>query len=233
MMDQPPPEKPKYVKGVKTGGRQKGTPNKPKPDPVAAAPAAARGARGGRGAAAAPVPNDTPQARVRAREPISRQVIMVQTDSLIEHEGNARTHSTAQIGKLAASIREFGFTNPILTDGKLGVLAGHGRLMAAQQLGMKSVPTLALNHLTSKQRRAYVLADNKLALDAGWDEGLLADMLGTLHADGFDVGLIGFDDHELQSLLGDHEPPPDPEPRQRIATTTMATCPKCNHHFKV
>lgn len=215
----------------KTGGRKAGTPNKPKPQAAAPAPApaAARGRRGG--AAAAAVPNVIPQARVRARDAITQRIRMARTDALIAFPGNARTHDAAQIAKLAASIRQFGFTNPILTDGRLGVLAGHGRLAAAKQLAMVLVPTLSLGHLTAKQQSAYVLADNRLALDAGWDEGLLIEALGTLQSDGFDVGLIGFDAAELEDLLG--EPAPPPAPRQKTAMTTMTTCPKCNHSFKL
>ncbi len=228
LADQPAAKKANGVRGVKTGGRQKGTPNKPKP--VAAAPAGA--ARGARGAAAATASNGTPRTGARARDALTQRIRMARTDSLVEHDGNARIHDAAQIAKLASSIREFGFTNPILTDGKLGVLAGHGRLAAARQLGMEKVPTLSLGHLTAKQRRAYVLADNRLALDASWDEGLLSAVLGELQEEGYDVGLIGFDGAELENLLGDAEQE-EPEPREQVATTTMATCPKCNHRFKV
>ena len=225
------PETVHVTRGIKTGGRKAGTPNKPKPQVAGATPAPAA-ARARRGAAAAPAPsNVTPQARVRARDPITQRVRLIRTDSLVEHEGNARTHDAAQIAKLASSIRQFGFTNPILTDGKLGILAGHGRLAAAKQLGLDKVPTLSLGHLTLLERRAYVLADNRLALDAGWDEGLLTEVLGELQAEGFDLGLVGFDAGELDDLLGDPEPPPTP--RTKIATSAMATCPKCNHRFKV
>src|SRR5215207_3229791 len=94
-------------------------------------------------------------------------------ERLVPYARNARTHSPAQVAQIAASIREFGFTNPILVDGARGVIAGHGRLLAARQLGMQEVPTLELSHLSPAQRRAYVLADNRLALSAGWDEDLL------------------------------------------------------------
>lgn len=129
---------------------------------------------------------------------------------------NARTHSEAQVAQIAASIREFGFTNPVLVDCDGGIIAGHGRVMAAQQLGMETVPCIELNHLTEAQKRAYILADNKLALNAGWDDALLALELGELKDMGFDLGLTGFGSIELDGLLlgGEVSPPPEviPEP---------------------
>lgn len=115
---------------------------------------------------------------------------------------NARTHSEAQIAQLMGSIRQFGFTNPVLLDGEGGILAGHGRVEAAKRLGLASVPTIDLAHLTANQRRAYILADNKLALNAGWDEELLRLELGEL-ADldlGFDLDVIGFSTIELDVM---------------------------------
>lgn len=123
--------------------------------------------------------------------------------SLIPYVRNARTHSDAQVAQIAASIREFGFTNPILVDGENGVIAGHGRLLAARKLGMSEVPTLELRHLTPAQKRAYVLADNRLALSAGWDEDLLRLELGELQAEGFDLELTGFDAIEIAGFLAD------------------------------
>ena len=122
---------------------------------------------------------------------------------LIPYARNARTHSDAQVAQIAASIREFGFTNPILVDAERGVIAGHGRLLAARKLGMTEVPTLELGHLTPAQRRAYVLADNRLALSAGWDEDLLRIELGELQADGFDLALTGFDLDEIAAFLAE------------------------------
>jgi DNA modification methylase len=122
---------------------------------------------------------------------------------LIPYARNARTHSPAQVAQIAASIREFGFTNPILVDGGRGVIAGHGRLLAARQLGMQEVPALELSHLTPAQRRAYVLADNRLALSAGWDEDLLRVELAELGAEGFDLALTGFDELEIASFLSE------------------------------
>ncbi|MFH5927333.1 site-specific DNA-methyltransferase [Roseomonas xinghualingensis] len=122
---------------------------------------------------------------------------------LIPYSRNARTHSPAQVAQIAASIREFGFTNPILVDGERGVIAGHGRLLAARQLGMQEVPTLELSHLTPAQRRAYVLTDNRLALSAGWDEDLLRVELAELSTEGFDLALTGFDELEIASFLAE------------------------------
>lgn len=134
-------------------------------------------------------------------------------DRLIPYERNARTHSDEQVAKIAASITEFGFTNPVLVDSKDGIIAGHGRLMAAKVLGLPEVPVIVLDHLTDVQRRAYILADNRLALDAGFDEEILAAELADLEADGFDLELTGFTDEELAELLEepDAEQLPDGE----------------------
>ena len=108
----------------------------------------------------------------------------VPTDSLIPYVRNARTHSPQQVDKIAASIREFGFLSPIITDGQNGIVAGHGRVMAAQKLGLDTLPTIDAAHLTEAQRRAYMLADNRMALDAGWDNDLLKIELQDLGAAG-------------------------------------------------
>src|SRR4051812_45671770 len=136
---------------------------------------------------------------------------------LIPYARNARTHSAAQVAQLAASIREFGFTNPILVDGERGVIAGHGRLLAARKLGLTEVPTIELSHLTPAQRRAYILADNRLALSAGWDDDLLRIELGGLQAEGFDLSITGFDLGEIEVLFatptdGLTDPDDVPEP---------------------
>ena len=122
-------------------------------------------------------------------------------DALIPYARNPRTHSEAQIAKIAASLVEFGWTNPILVDGSLGIIAGHGRLAAARKLDLAEVPVIELSHLSPAQKRAYVIADNRLALDAGWDEEMLAVELADLTESGFDLALTGFDDLELQNLL--------------------------------
>jgi DNA modification methylase len=150
---------------------------------------------------------------------------MRSVDSLIPYARNARTHSDAQVAQIAASIREFGWTNPILVDGESGIIAGHGRLLAARKLGMEQVPCIELAGLTETQRKAYILADNKLAMNAGWDEDMLRLELGELAAMDFDTLLTGFSDEELLGLndggiqpgLTDEdevsEPPVDPVTR--------------------
>ncbi|CAB4122742.1 COG0863 DNA modification methylase [uncultured Caudovirales phage] len=120
---------------------------------------------------------------------------------LIPYARNSRTHSDAQVAQIAASIREFGFTNPILVDGEKGIIAGHGRVMAARKIGLAEVPTIELAHLTEAQRRAYVIADNKLAENAGWDADLLKIEVADLDAVGFDLSLLGFDENFLAGLL--------------------------------
>src|SRR5436309_10172470 len=112
-------------------------------------------------------------------------------ERLVPYERNARTHSTAQIEQIAQSIREFGFTNPILVDSQAGILAGHARLCAARVLQLEKVPVIVLDHLTDIQKRAYILADNQLALSAGWDDALLAQELARLEGEGFDLEVIG------------------------------------------
>ena len=116
---------------------------------------------------------------------------------LIPYARNSRTHSDAQVAQIAASIREFGFTNPVLVDGANGVIAGHGRILAARKLGMDTVPVIELAHLSEAQKRAYVIADNKLALNAGWDDEMLRLEISELSEADFDVSLLGFSDEEL------------------------------------
>lgn len=134
---------------------------------------------------------------------IANRIDVWPVDRLQPYERNARTHSPEQVAKIAASITEFGFTNPILVGSADGIIAGHGRLMAAKMLGLSEVPVIVLDHLSDRQRRAYILADNRLALDAGWDEDMLAAELADLAADGFDVSLTGFTDDEIGDLMND------------------------------
>ena len=120
---------------------------------------------------------------------------------LIPYVKNSRTHSDEQVAQIAASIKEFGWTNPILVDGSNGIIAGHGRLMAARKLGFKEVPTIELADLTETQKKAYIIADNRLALNAGWDNEMLTIELNDLLADGFALEILGFDTKELDALL--------------------------------
>jgi DNA modification methylase len=122
---------------------------------------------------------------------------------LIPYARNSRTHSDAQVSKISASIKEFGFLNPVIVDGDNGIIAGHGRILAAQKLGLDSLPCIEASHLSEAQRRAYVIADNRLALDAGWDDELLRIELGDLDAEGFDLSLTGFDLDEIANLTAE------------------------------
>jgi ParB-like chromosome segregation protein Spo0J len=119
------------------------------------------------------------------------------TADLIPYARNTRTHSPEQVAQIAGSIREFGFTNPVLIDGENGIIAGHGRVMAASKLGLAKVPCIRLAHLTDTQKRAYIIADNKLALNAGWDEEMLGLELADLREADFDLGLLGFSENDL------------------------------------
>lgn len=131
------------------------------------------------------------------------QIEHLPLDALVPYARNSRTHSPDQIAQVAASIREFGFTNPVLIDGQGGIIAGHGRVMAARTLGLAEVPCIRLAHLTEAQKRAYVIADNKLALNAGWDNDLLALELRELDQLGFDLELTGFDARELDEIFAE------------------------------
>lgn len=130
---------------------------------------------------------------------------------LIPYARNSRTHSSSQIAQIASSIKEFGWTQPILLDGTNGIIAGHGRFEAAFLLGIQEVPTIDLAHLTESQKRAYVIADNKIALNSGWDEQMLALEIGDLRDAGFNIELLAFDPSELKdgdvdySVLDDEE----------------------------
>jgi DNA modification methylase len=136
---------------------------------------------------------------------MAKRIELWPLDRLKPYDRNARTHSAEQVAQIAASIVEFGFTNPILVDSSDGIIAGHGRLSAAQELGLKTVPVVVLDHLSDRQRKAYILADNQLALNAGWDTDLLRSELQDLAELDFDLSLIGFSDDELADLLPDIE----------------------------
>ena len=149
------------------------------------------------------------------------EISLRQVAALVPYARNSRTHSDAQVAQIAASIREFGWTNPVLIDGADGIIAGHGRLLAARKLGLTEVPCIVLDHLSETQKRALIIADNKLALNAGWDSEMLGLELQELAAEDFDMGLVGFTDDELAALIAEKtegltdpdetpEPPADP-----------------------
>ena len=155
------------------------------------------------------------------------KIEQVAVTALIPYAKNSRTHDDAQIAQIAASIKEFGWTNPILVDGDKGIIAGHGRLMAARKLGMTEVPVIELKDLTPTQKKAYIIADNRLALNAGWDDQLLTIELNELLADKFSLDLLGFNADELNALLNpveineglvdeDEVPEPPPEPITKL-----------------
>ncbi|SFK16776.1 ParB-like nuclease domain-containing protein [Pseudovibrio ascidiaceicola] len=161
------------------------------------------------------------------------QVEMMPIAALVPYVHNARTHPDWQITQIASSIAEFGFTNPILVGADNNIIAGHGRLLAAQLLKLAAVPVIRLTHLSGVQRRALVIADNRIAENAGWDEALLREELAALSDDSFDLDVLGFSDEELGELLGfggDDAPPPplgdedhvsSPEPVRASAPGTI------------
>jgi ParB-like chromosome segregation protein Spo0J len=154
----------------------------------------------------------------------------VSVADLVPYARNSRTHSAAQVDKIAASIREFGFLNPIIVDGQNGIVAGHGRVMAAQKLGLDTLPVIEAGHLTEAQKRAYVIADNRLALDAGWDNDLLKVELQDLDAQGFDLTLTGFELGEMAALFDEPNFEPGTEGDQGKLdelAPKMVTCPHC------
>lgn len=158
------------------------------------------------------------------REPMATtpRIEMVPLDKLRPYENNARTHSPEQVDKLRASLREFGFVNPILVDRDYGIIAGHGRLMAAQAEGMETAPCVFVEHLTEVQKRAYILADNKLAELAGWDDDLLELEIGEIAALDFDIGIIGFAESDFDGIGR-----PEKEP------VTEKTKPYEKHHVLI
>ena len=133
-------------------------------------------------------------------------IVIRKVDDLIPYARNSRTHSDAQVAQIAASVREFGWTNPVLVDGENGIIAGHGRILAARKLGMEEVPCIELAGLSDTQRRAYIIADNKLALNAGWDDELLAIEFAELADAGFDNLLTGFTQDEIDALTPEQIP---------------------------
>lgn len=143
---------------------------------------------------------------LRPTSPSAQKIVIKQVNDLVPYLKNARTHDKEQISLIAESIKKFGFNNPVLLDGSNGVIAGHGRLMAARLLKMTSVPCIELSHLSETEKKAYILADNQLALRSSWDEKLLKEELNLLNAEGVDMKQLGFLDKELKALLADPRP---------------------------
>ena len=163
------------------------------------------------------------------------QIEQIAISELIPYARNSRTHSDEQVAQIAASIREFGFTNPVLIDAQGGIIAGHGRVLAARKLQLAKAPCLRLSHLTETQKRAYVIADNKLALNAGWDAELLQSELGDLHGEGFDMDLLGFDAASLSLAMGFEDELAAPESSSKEIDPDDykmgCKCPKCGFEF--
>ena len=132
---------------------------------------------------------------------MSSNIEMINPTKLTAYRNNSRTHSKEQITQIENSIKEFGFTNPVLLDKNNEIIAGHGRVLASKKMGIKEVPCLRLSHLTEQQKRAYVIADNQLALNAGWDENILSLEIGDLSDNNFDISLLGFNDLDLNNYL--------------------------------
>jgi ParB-like chromosome segregation protein Spo0J len=153
-------------------------------------------------------------------------------DELIPYARNSRTHSDAQVAQIAASIKEFGFTNPVLIDETSSIIAGHGRVLASRKLNLVTVPCIQLSHLTEAQKKAYVIADNKLALNAGWDDEMLAVELADLKDMGFDLDLTGFTLNEFQAILPIENYPESSAKEIDPDNYKMSdTCPKCGFEF--
>lgn len=157
----------------------------------------------------------------------SKNIELVSVNVLIPYVNNARTHDDAQIAQIAGSIKEFGFNNPVLIADDNSIIAGHGRVMAARKLGMDSVPCVRLSHLSDSQRKAYILADNRIALNSDWDSNLLALELKELDDEGMDLSMLGFDADEINAILNpitetegltdeDEVPEPPPEPITKL-----------------
>jgi len=158
------------------------------------------------------------------------KITLKKVTELIPYVNNSRTHSDEQVAQIAASIKEFGWTNPILVDGSNGIIAGHGRLLAARKLGQTEVPTIELSDLTETQKKAYIIADNRLALSAGWDNEMLTLEFEELKALDFDLELTGFTLEEIDALAGVQEldgmpelPTGDKEPFQQMTFTLHDT----------
>lgn len=164
----------------------------------------------------------------------ARKLEEIAVESLIPYARNAKRHSDAQVAQIAASIKEFGFNAPVLVDADSGIIAGHGRVLAARKLRLEKVPCIRLTHLTESQRKAYILADNKIAENGGgWDEELLRlelrELSDELH---FDINKVGFSEAELGNLFLEPNFEPGTEEEQgKLDEKSPVICPKCTHEF--
>ena len=146
---------------------------------------------------------------------------------LTPYARNSRTHTDIQVAQIAASIKEFGFTNPVLIDEDNDIIAGHGRVLAAKKLGLDTVPCIRLSHLSDTQQRAYVIADNQLALNAGWNFDILSVEIDELNDNKYDISLIGFTTEQLAEIIGSPEELPDNDLKADEKTKKPVECPNC------
>ena len=175
---------------------------------------------------------------VQLNPAMARRIEVWKIGDLTPYDKNPRTHSEEQTKQIAASIAEFGFVSPILVDKEAGIIAGHGRWAAAKELGMEEVPVVVLDHLTPKQKKAYVIADNQIALNAGWDESLRAQEVASLSLADFNLELLGFDDEMMDNLL---DPEDIDKPMQPVEGAEEYDedefdkfehkCPRCGFEF--
>lgn len=160
------------------------------------------------------------------------EVVMRPVEELIPYNRNARQHSLAQIICLKESIQQFGFTNPILIHASGRIIAGHGRVEAAKQLGVKQVPCIVLHDMTDAQVKAYTIADNQLPTMATWDYDVLAAEIDELREEGFDMSKLGFTKEELDDLIGSPDETPEiPDEKEKKPDSDTTICPKCHHEF--
>lgn len=161
----------------------------------------------------------------------------IEINKLIPYARNSRTHSDVQIMQIAGSIKEFGFTNPVLIDADNMIIAGHGRVMAAQKLSIRDIPCIRLGHLTEAQKKAYVIADNKIALNAGWDDQMLKNELRELESFDFDLEILGFSEKEISDLFLNAEDyyPSSVEDQGQLDNIApkYVCCPNCGKEFDV
>lgn len=169
----------------------------------------------------------------KIKSPVDEGVKVVNIETLIPYARNSRTHSDEQVAQIAASIKEWGFTTPVLVDEDGGIIAGHGRTLAARKLGMTEVPVLVARGWTDAQKRAYVIADNKLALNAGWDQELLRLELADLGDLDFDLGLVGFSAEELEAFEPPNFEPGAEEDQGKLdqLEPKWIACPHCGKEF--
>jgi len=161
----------------------------------------------------------------------SQQIEQIPLKKLIPYARNSRTHSDIQVSQIAASIREFGFTNPVLITENYDILAGHGRVLAAKKLGLDDVPCIKVDYLNEFQRRAYIIADNQLALNSGWDFDMLSVEIDELNDVKFDVSLLAFTNEQLAEMIGSPEEPVDNGLKADEKDRETCICPKCNFEF--